>query len=354
MFLALKEIKHYKLRYGLIVTMIVLISYLIFILTSLAVGLSTQNTKAIDSWKPQRIVLNKDSNINISRSVITKEQGKNLKINPKQDAYVGNTPVVSSAKDRSRVSAQFVGIDPHQYIYQNLKLTAGHKAHKNHQVVVDTQFQQNGYHLGDKIKLNSDSKSYQIVGFTKNAKLSVAPVIYGSMDDWRQLHNLTSDFLCSAVISKNTDYQAHNSDLHSYSAKKVIDELPGYQAQNSTFMFMIAFLMIISLIVIAVFLYILTMQKLENYAVLRAQGIPAGVLVRATLFQTFILVISGIVIGVVLTLLTTVALGNSVPVACDPLIMSATVVGLIVTSMLGALIPSIMILKVDPADAIGG
>ena len=41
MFLALKEIKHEKLRYGLVISMVVLISYLIFILTSLAQGLGS-------------------------------------------------------------------------------------------------------------------------------------------------------------------------------------------------------------------------------------------------------------------------------------------------------------------------
>ncbi len=46
MFLALKEIKKEKLRSGLIIFMIVLIGYLIFILTSLALGLAQQNTDA--------------------------------------------------------------------------------------------------------------------------------------------------------------------------------------------------------------------------------------------------------------------------------------------------------------------
>ncbi len=44
MFLALREIKKEKLRSGLIIAMIVLISYLIFILTSLALGLARENT----------------------------------------------------------------------------------------------------------------------------------------------------------------------------------------------------------------------------------------------------------------------------------------------------------------------
>ena len=47
MFLAIKEIKREKLRYGLIILMIFLISYLIFILSSLAVGLASENSQAI-------------------------------------------------------------------------------------------------------------------------------------------------------------------------------------------------------------------------------------------------------------------------------------------------------------------
>ena len=47
--------------------------------------------------------------------------------------------------------------------------------------------------------------------------------------------------------------------------------------------------MIISLIVIAVFLYIITIQKLPNYAVLRVQGIANKVLIQNTIGQSFYL-----------------------------------------------------------------
>ncbi|GAA3176800.1 hypothetical protein BHU32_06295 [Fructilactobacillus sanfranciscensis DSM 20451] len=78
MFLAWKEIKHDKLRYGLITLMIMLVGYLIFILTSLAIGLAGQNTQAINTWEPQSIVLNKDANINISQSKIMTDQVREL------------------------------------------------------------------------------------------------------------------------------------------------------------------------------------------------------------------------------------------------------------------------------------
>lgn len=47
MFLALKEMKYEKLRYGLIVAMIVLISYLMFFLMGMMLGLQNENDAAI-------------------------------------------------------------------------------------------------------------------------------------------------------------------------------------------------------------------------------------------------------------------------------------------------------------------
>ena len=85
MFLALKEIKYEKLRYGLITLMIFLIAYLIFMLSSLAVGLASENTQAVNSWQTQSVVLNDNSNVSLSQSLLTKENLKDFK---KTDAPV--------------------------------------------------------------------------------------------------------------------------------------------------------------------------------------------------------------------------------------------------------------------------
>ena len=56
MFLAVKEIRHEKLRYGLIISMIVLIGYLMFMLMGMMLGLANENTAAIDSWDAKSVV----------------------------------------------------------------------------------------------------------------------------------------------------------------------------------------------------------------------------------------------------------------------------------------------------------
>ncbi len=353
MYLALKEIKHEKLRYGLIIAMIVLISYLIFVLTSLALGLANENTQAIDSWNAQSIVLNKDSNISLGQSYITKDQAKDINITNK-DAYLGQASVVAKSKGHEQISSTYLGLNNDQFIYKDLKLSSGHKATKDYQVVADEEFKNDGYKLGDQIKLNSNDQKFTIVGFTKDAKMNVAPVLYGNMSSWTYLKNTGDTFKASAIVSKDKHIKVSDKNLKSYPMQTFINKLPGYTAQNQTFTFMIAFLMIISLIVIAVFLYILTIQKLPNYAVLRAQGIPANVLVKTTISQSIILVVSGLIIGTILTILTALMIPTSVPMNFNLPILSLVALGLVLTSVLGAIIPIRTILKVDPVSVIGG
>lgn len=352
MFLALKEMRKEKLRYSLIIAMIVLISYLIFILTSLALGLAQQNTDAINSWGMQSIIMNKDADISLSQSLIQKSEA--TKTLPKSQAYIAQAPIVAKHAGHEQVSGTFIGLDNSQFVAKNITLTSGHLAKSRYQLVVDDAFKESGYKLGDTFKLNGNAHAYKIVGFTHNAKMSVAPVVYGRLSAWATLKNVPTTMIASAIVSTKTAPKAGNSALHTYDKDAFVQKLPGYSAQNMTFEMMIGFLMVISLIVIAVFLYILTMQKQQNYAVLRAQGIPGAVLVKSTLSQAFLMVISGLVIGVILTVATAMAMPSAVPMAFDVPILGAVALALVVIAMLGAVIPVRSILKVDPVSVIGG
>ncbi|MDE7056025.1 MAG: ABC transporter permease, partial [Lactobacillus sp.] len=108
-----------------------------------------------------------------------------------------------------------------------------------------------------------------------------------------------------------------------------------------------------SLIIIAVFLYILTMQKMHNFAVMRAQGIPSKTLVGATISQSIILVVVGVIIALIAMGITAVALPKSVPMNFTPAIMIVGSLGMLLMGIIGSLIPVRSILKVDPAKAIG-
>lgn len=353
MFLALKEIRHEKLRYGLIVGMVVLVSYLVFVLSGLAYGLAQQNTQAISSWGASKVVLNSDANESLSQSLLTKQTTAKLDMTA-HEAYIGQAGVVAKTTDRPKLSAQFVGLQANQFVARRLQVTSGHKPTTSRQILVDDSFHDNGYRLGDRVSLNAADGKYEIVGFTHNAKLSVAPVIYGSLGTWRTLSHVTANFKANGVVSNNAQFAPKTAGVQTLTRQQFINKLPGYSAQNTTFTFMIAFLMVIAMVVIAVFLYILTMQKLPNYAVLRAQGIPAGVLVKTTISQAMLLVIGGLVIGALLTAATVLALPVGVPMSFNLPLLGGVTAGILLTGVIGALIPVRLILRVDPVSVIGG
>ncbi|MCI5812980.1 MAG: ABC transporter permease [Limosilactobacillus coleohominis] len=351
MFLAIREIRHNKLRYGLIIGMIALIGYLIFMLMGLMLGLANENTAAIKSWDTQTVYLNKNANENLSQSLVSKSQVGQL---GSHEALVGTTPVVikKTTGHASKQSIQFMGLSKKQYLYQKkLELVAGRKPRNNNEIILDESLKDKGYHIGNTVILNSQGKSLKVVGFVKNAKLNISPLAIGSLSTWQQLKGTNGQYNASGIFSDQKTSH-HHPQLAKYSVHEFIQKLPGYSAQNTTFEFMIGFLMIISLIVIAVFLYILTMQKLPEYAVLRAQGIPVSTLTGATFAQAMLLMIIGVVISLMVTLITTLLIPQAVPMLISWPVTILVGISLIVLGAIGALLPVHIITKINPLDAI--
>ena len=160
------------------------------------------------------------------------------------------------------------------------------------------------------------------------------------MPVWQELRGLNSSAVASGLFSDNKLSKNTYPDLQHYTVNEYINKLPGYSAQNNTFTFMI------------VFLYILTMQKISHYAVMRAQGIPACHLIIATVTQSIFLMVCGVIGGILLTLITSVAIPMSVPVIMNWPLISLMAVGLIVLGMIGSLLPVRMIIKIDPVQAL--
>lgn len=349
MFLALREIKKEKLRYGLIITMIVMITYLLFILLGLMNGLSNENTAALKSWDTRTVWLNKNANDRLSQSTLTSAQVPNYDAH--HMALIGDVPgqLKRTQGAAHKQDVQLVGLKNKDFIAQKkIHLVSGHWLRNDHQLVLDESLRQQGYHLGTKVSFNGN-KQLKVVGFARDAKLNIAPIAYTTLSEWQKLHG--GPIVASGLVSNRVNHH-HYAGMHRYSIVQFINKLPGYTAQNTTFEMMIGFLLIISLIVIAVFLYILTMQKTKQYALLRAQGIPSEKLIGATIAQSLILIISGVVIAIILTMLTLKALPAGVPVLMDPHQLSWMVMAILGIGLLSSCLPTVMIMRIDPLDAL--
>lgn len=297
--------------------------------------------------------MTKDANGNMGQSLLTKKQS-DIFHDDKNVATVGITPANIKKRGTSQTqSAQFIGLESTQYIFQNLKLISGKKPMAQYEVVVSDKFA--NLKIGNKIKIGLDKHLYTVVGKVKDAQYNMAPVVYGDIADWFTIKGVGTKYSASGFISKKNDnLKVKDNNLVTYSKQAYLNKLPGYSAQNTTFAFMIVFLIIISLVIITIFLYILTIQKLPNLSVLRAQGIPSSYLLKNTFGEAFLILSIAIVVGLLVTVLTSIMIPNTVPMSFDTRFIILVAIGVLLTGLIGAIIPMRIISKIDPVTAIGG
>ncbi|EZZ57345.1 ABC transporter permease [Staphylococcus aureus] len=349
MFLAWNEIRRNKLKFGLIIGVLTMISYLLFLLSGLANGLINMNKEGIDKWQADAIVLNKDANQTVQQSVFNK---KDIENKYKKQATLKQTgEIVSNGHQKDNVLV--FGVEKSSFLVPSL--IEGHKATKDNEVLADETLKNKGFKIGDTLSLSQSDEKLHIVGFTESAKYNASPVIFTNDATIAKINpRLTGDKI-NAVVVRDTNWKDKklNQELEAGSINDFIENLPGYKPQNLTLNFMISFLFVISATVIGIFLYVMTLQKTSLFGILKAQGFTNGYLANVVISQTLILALFGTAFGLLLTGVTGAFLPDAVPVKFDVLTLLVFAIVLMIVSVLGSLFSILTIRKIDPLKAIG-
>ncbi|EIB2247312.1 TPA: ABC transporter permease [Staphylococcus aureus] len=349
MFLAWNEIRRNKLKFGLIIGVLTMISYLLFLLSGLANGLINMNKEGIDKWQADAIVLNKDANQTVQQSVFNK---KDIENKYKKQATLKQTgEIVSNGHQKDNVLV--FGVEKSSFLVPSL--IEGHKATKDNEVLADETLKNKGFKIGDTLSLSQSDEKLHIVGFTESAKYNASPVIFTNDATIAMINpRLTGDKI-NAVVVRDSNWKDKklNQELEAVSINDFIENLPGYKPQNLTLNFMISFLFVISATVIGIFLYVMTLQKTSLFGILKAQGFTNGYLANVVISQTLILALFGTAFGLLLTGVTGAFLPDAVPVKFDVLTLLVFAIVLMIVSVLGSLFSILTIRKIDPLKAIG-
>lgn len=356
MFLAINELIKEKSRFVLITIVIILVSYLTFFLTSLAYGLATSYTQGIDSWEADGIILREDANGNIGRSLLFETDYKDIVGDEAALLGVGSVTV---SKDGSQDATLF-GIDMDKFL--SPEVSEGREVSGEYELLASDELKLIGYEVGDEVNFRGyDSEPYKIVGFVSNATFQTQPIVYLGLDDWRTVLSETSGMVgmrdnttVNAVVTKGSeDGSKYESDVLSWqSIRDFSFALPGYQAQVLTFSLMIGFLIAIASFVLAIFIYILTIQKKSIFGVLKAEGVPNSYISRSVMAQVAILSAFGLAIGLLLALLTGFFLAGKVPFMVNVLFYVGIVILFLGCAAIGGLASVRSVTKIDPVEAI--
>ncbi|MEH7226511.1 ABC transporter permease [Bacillus sp. JJ1566] len=355
MFLAWQEIKKNKLRFTLITGILMLVSYLVFFLSGLATGLASLNREAVDKWNATAIILTEESDKSLYQSFMSTDQLKDIKA--KKTAVIGQlNAIANNGENKQNVS--LFGIKKEEFLMPDV--TEGKPFVRTNEVIADDFLKEMGFNLGDQLSLSSSDQLLTIVGFTDQARFNAAPVLYSNLETFHQIKfgegaEQKVDQINGIVVQdESITNLTQNTDLETIEIQSFIENLPGYTEQKLTLNFMIYFLFGISSIIVAIFLYVLTVQKISMFGVMIAQGISSSYLSWSVVAQTFILAFIGTMLGFVLTLLSGAFLPAAVPVSFDLAIMIFYGLILIIVATAGAVFSVLTIVRIDPLKAIGG
>lgn len=92
----------------------------------------------------------------------------------------------------------------------------------------------------------------------------------------------------SALVLKN-DIDVSGDNLKQITIQRMISKIPGYTPQVKVFSGMILAMIVITGLIVGIFIYIITIQKLGLYGIMRAQGIQIGTIVWPLFCQIFLL-----------------------------------------------------------------
>lgn len=372
MFLASKELWFSKRRFLLIGFIIVLISWLVFMLSGLGNGLSDLGTAVIRYSDMDLAVFEEEAEFTLGKSTLPQSVTDEVaQLDGIEEAAgilttAGSILQGADADEASgkKTSVMFIGIEAGSFLEPAVLSGESLEADQPNRVLVDSSLMTEGFELGDTITLSGVGTEFEIGGFVDNQKLNHMPAVYVILETLREFKYLVpgSDMGIEEPINavflkgKNLDSEqiAANIDgIEVADKNETLNGVPGYKAENGTISLMLWLLIFISAFIVAVFFYVLTTQKVQQFGVMKAIGASNGFVIQSVVSQVFLLSTVSILIGIGLTYLTTLALPEGMPFNLLPEMVLTYSLVLLATSLIGSLFSVRSITKIDPITALG-
>lgn len=370
MFLALKELKHNKTRFLMIAIIFVLISWLVFILSGLGNGLSTLAASTFKNVKADYVVFEQGSKASMSKSLLSNELRMKLTEMPNVHAVSPMGTIMSSAikehtaENEDKVDIAIIGIDPGSFLEPAFTEGKGLTSDNMTEVIVNETLKDDGFKLGDTFKLDGSTESLTIVGFVQNQTYNHVAAVFTPITEWRKIafaapgsdKGISEPVNAIMLQGQDIDPNAINEQLSgtdTVTRATAVQGMPGYKEENGTIMMMLAFLLAISAFVLGVFFYVFTMQKTNQFGIMKAIGAKNGFLGRAVVSQVFVLSVSSIIVGIILTYGTAAIMPKGMPFMLEAKLVFTYSIILLVISLLSSLVSVRTISKIDPLKALG-
>ncbi|WP_339300060.1 ABC transporter permease [Paenibacillus sp. FSL R5-0623] len=372
MYLAIREMRYAKGRYALIATIMVLVSFLVLFVTGLAQGLAYDNAASVKNMAATHFVLEQDTNHRFTRSQVDQDQLNQARsvVGQENAEPLGvKMTTVSPMGDTKKIDVTLFMVNPEGWLAPAVTEGTLITDQTNGQVVVDHKLAESGVTIGTVLVDQASGMEWTVGGFVQNESFSHSPVVFLNEEEWLTLQggsrttqgsadtNANSP-IYNAIAVKDAGEQvdglsAAMPNTEVITKSDAVSAIPGYKEEQGSLLMMIAFLYVISAFVLAVFFYVITIQKTSQFGILKAIGTRNGYLAGSVSLQVFILSVGSLVISVLLVRLFESILPASMPFQLGLSTLALTCVLFILMSMAGSLFSVWKVTKIDALDAIG-
>lgn len=359
--LAIKDMRFSKVKYGLIAFILFLIAALVLVVSGLARGLSDQNIAMLVESEATDFYVSSDSENQLDQSgflieevlsEVPTEQGW-------QPLITHPVRLVHDEDVDNKLSVTMIPVDTESKLYPGVVEGKNLVNNSELEIIADQTMQADGVELNDTLYDEQTDLTFKVVGFTENQTYRHTPVIYLAEEAFYAEEMSPSKVANALVIfEENATLKSSISDLLDdgvwVDKSDVIDAVPGHSSEQMSLNMMIFFLIVISVFVLAAFFYIITIQKLKQFGILKAIGARNQFLIGTTIMQVVILSLFSLILAVLFTYSMTFILPEGMPFDFNILTIAIYSLLMFAVSVLGALLSSRRIVKVDPQQAMGG
>lgn len=372
--LALSEIRRAPGRFSSIVAALALIVFLVLVLNALADGLYFGATGALRSAGADAYVFSDDGRLSLVRSALpetAREQVAGVE-------GVDEVGAVGTLLATGAVAGVDGELDLVLFGYEPglpggpARAVEGRVPEPGEDGVaaVDVELREDGVAIGDTLTFSGSATPIEVVGFVADASYQLQATVWTTLATWRSViaearpetqGTEPSVVAFALTVADGADPATVAADLaaavdgtETATRGAAVLAIPGVAQQQSTFRSIIITTFLVAGLVVALFFALLTLEKRNLLAMLKALGASTGYLGGGILAQAALATLAGLVLGGLLALGLSLVLPPDLPALFRPQTAAVLVVATLLTGVTGAALSFRRVTRIDPAAALGG
>lgn len=354
MFVALRDIRAARGRFALMTGVISLLTLLLVLLTGLTQGLGNQNTSAITALPADRVVFTPSTGGSVSYGDSTIDRGQAASWQDAPGITVEPLAIGHARLESAGAVTSIALFGADGAVAGELPTVPGTGI-----VLPAETADELGIGAGDTLAVNG--LDLPVTALMETSWYSHSPVGYVDLSTYREVAHLADDTVGSVLLARTgtvSDDALAALDADAGTTALTIPDslaaLPSYTSENGSLLMIQGFLYGITALVTIAFLSVWTLQRTRDLAVLRALGAAPRYLLADTVGQSALLLAAGALLGGAIGTGAGVLLQQVAPFLLTATTIAVPVAGVAAIGLLGSVIATRRVTRIDPLLALGG